>query len=217
MGVNFRSRVPLGPVRDNGGGAILNWRSDPSLDLPDLHAFIVQGPHATPEVAKRYDVAGDVFALSPGLMRSRSVGRLSLRSADPEVAPDIDPRYLSDPRDLDALVSGLDRIFDLADTAALRGLIDAPAAPERRLDRAEAEAFVRASCSTFFHVDGTCAMGVGPDAAVDPELRVYGFDGLRVVDASVIPILPSCNTNAPVIALAERAAALIRGYGRTPS
>ncbi|TCN54998.1 choline dehydrogenase [Rhodococcus sp. SMB37] len=217
MGVNFRSRVPLGPVRDNGGGAILNWRSDPSLDLPDLHAFIVQGPHATPEVAKRYDVAGDVFALSPGLMRSRSVGRLSLRSADSEVAPDIDPRYLSDPRDLDALVSGLDRIFDLADTAALRGLIDAPAAPERRLGRAEAEAFVRASCSTFFHVGGTCAMGVGPDAAVDPELRVYGFDGLRVVDASVIPILPSCNTNAPVIALAERAAALIRGYGRTPS
>lgn len=217
MGVNFRARAPLGAVRDNGGGAILNWRSDPSLDLPDLHAFVVQGPHATPEIAERYDVSGDVFAISPGLMRSRSVGRLSLRSTDPRVAPDIDPRYLSDPRDLEALVAGLDRIFDLAETAALRGLIDAPTAPDRRLGRAEAEAFVRASCSTFFHVGGTCAMGIGPDAVVDPDLRVHGFDGLRVIDASVIPVLPSCNTNAPVIALAERAAALINGQDRSPS
>ncbi|MGN0124558.1 MAG: GMC family oxidoreductase [Rhodococcus sp. (in: high G+C Gram-positive bacteria)] len=214
MGVNFRARNPLGPVRDNGGGAILNWRSDPSLDLPDLHAFVVQGAHATPEVAARYDVTGDVFAISPGLMRSYSVGQLSLRSADPGTAPIIDPRYLSDPRDLDALVAGLDRIFDLAETSALQELVEAPAAPDRRLGRTDAEAFVRSSCATFFHTGGTCAMGVGPDAVVDPDLRVHGVDGLRVVDASVIPVLPSCNTNAPVIALAERAAALITGTER---
>jgi len=217
MGVNFRARNPLGPARDNGGGAILNWRSDPSLDLPDLHAFVVQGAHATPEVAARYDVTGDVFAISPGLMRSYSVGQLTLRSADPGTAPIIDPRYLSDPRDLDALVAGLDRIFDLAETSALQDLVEAPAAPDRRLGRADAEAFVRASCATFFHTGGTCAMGVGPDAVVDPDLRVHGVDGLRVVDASVIPVLPSCNTNAPVIALAERAAALITGTERSLS
>ncbi|WP_346765368.1 GMC family oxidoreductase N-terminal domain-containing protein [Rhodococcus sp. 105337] len=211
MGVNFRAREPLGPVRDNGGGAILNWRSDASLDLPDLHAFVVQGRHATPEIAERYDVTGHVFALSPGLMRSYSTGALTLQSADPGVAPRVDPRYLSDPRDLDALVSGLDRVFDLAGTAALRPLIEAPVAPDRRLGRHDAEAFVRASCATFFHTAGTCAMGVGPDAVVDPDLRVHGVTGLRVVDASVIPVLPSCNTNAPVIALAERAAALISG------
>ena len=79
------------------------------------------------------------------------------------------------------------------------------------LDRGEAEAFVRASCSTFFHVGGTCAMGVGPESVVDPDLRVHGVRGLRVVDASVMPVLPSCNTNAPVIAVAERAADLITG------
>nr|WP_277351046.1 GMC family oxidoreductase [Rhodococcus sp. 105337] len=144
-------------------------------------------------------------------MRSYSTGALTLQSADPGVAPRVDPRYLSDPRDLDALVSGLDRVFDLAGTAALRPLIEAPVAPDRRLGRHDAEAFVRASCATFFHTAGTCAMGVGPDAVVDPDLRVHGVTGLRVVDASVIPVLPSCNTNAPVIALAERAAALISG------
>ncbi|MDV2478021.1 glucose-methanol-choline oxidoreductase [Rhodococcus zopfii] len=211
MGVNFRARTPLGPARDNGGGAILNWKSDPSLPQPDLHAFVVQGSHATPEVAARYDVTGDVFAVSPGLMRAHSVGELTLQSADPAVAPRIDPRYLSDPRDLAALVSGLDRIFDLADTASYRALIEHPAAPDRRLSGADAEEFVRTSCATFFHTAGTCSMGYGPDAVVDSDLRVHGVEGLRVVDASVMPVLPSCNTNAPVIALAERAAALIRG------
>ncbi len=211
MGVNFRSKNPLGPGRDNGGGAILNWKSDPALPQPDLHAFVVQGVHATPEVAARYDIAGDVFAVSPGLMRAHSVGELTLRSADPAVAPRIDPRYLSDPRDLAALVAGLDRIFDLAGTLSYRALIDHPVAPDRRLSGAEAEEFVRRSCATFFHTAGTCSMGYGPDAVVDSELRVHGVEGLRVADASVMPVLPSCNTNAPVVALAERAAALIRG------
>ncbi|MFD3810882.1 GMC family oxidoreductase [Rhodococcus sp. NPDC058639] len=216
MGVNFRARTSLGRVRDNGGGAILNWRSDASLDLPDLHAFVVQGRHATPEIADRFDVTGEVFAISPGLMRSHSIGELTLRSPDPGVSPCIDPRYLSDPRDCDALVAGLDRVFDLAETTALATLIESPAAPDRRLGRTDAEAFVRASCSTFFHTGGTCAMGAGPDAVVDPDLRVHGVAALRVVDASVIPVLPSCNTNAPVIALAERAADIISGTeGRT--
>ncbi|HEY9312265.1 GMC family oxidoreductase [Williamsia sp.] len=213
MGVNFAARRPMGSVRDNGGGAILNWCSSPEQLLPDLHAFVVQGPHATPEVAAKYSLSGSdhIFAVSPGLMRSHSVGQLTLRSADPATPPEIDPRYLSDPRDLTALVAGLDTIMDLAETAAYRELIDRPIAPDRRLTGADRAAFVRMSCSTFFHTAGTCAMGTGDAAVVDPDLRVYGIDNLRVVDASVIPVLPSCNTNAPVVALAERAADLIAG------
>jgi choline dehydrogenase len=213
MGVNFAAHEPLGPVRDNGGGAIFNWRSSPEMQLPDLHAFVVQGQHATPEVARHYQLssADNVFAVSPGLMRAHSVGELTLQSADPAIAPLIDPRYLSDPRDLAAMIAGLDMIMDLAGTAAYRQLIERPVAPDGRLDAADAAAFVRMSCSTFFHTSGTCAMGTGTDSVVDSELRVYGIEGLRVIDASVFPTLPSCNTNAPVIALAERAADLIRG------
>jgi choline dehydrogenase len=214
MGMNFFARAPLGPVRDNGGGAILNVRSDSSLPAPDLHAFIVQGVHAEDDLAQRYQLDGDVFAISPGLMRSKSVGELTLTSAEPDSPLRIQPNFLAEPDDLAALITSIDLIMDLAETDAYRDLIRAPAMPRHRLSLHDKAEFVRASCSTFFHTAGTCAMGVGPDAVVDPELRVYGADKLRIVDASVMPSLPSCNTNAPVIAIAERAADLIRGTER---
>ena len=83
--------------------------------------------------------------------------------------------------------------------------------PPTRLSRADKEAFVRENCSTFFHPCGTAAMGTGADAVVDPELRVIGVEGLRIADASVIPVIPTGNTQAAVIAIAERAADLLLG------
>jgi choline dehydrogenase len=205
MGINFRARAPLGAVRDNGGGAMLNWRSSSDLPAPDLHAFVVQGRHVSSELDPAW--GPDVFAISPGLMRSASVGELTLTSADPSVAPVIAPNFLGEPADLDALVESIDFVLDLAGTAAYRELVDRPLLPAGRLDRAEKTDFVRSSCSTFFHTAGTCAIG----PVLTPELFVHGIDGLRVVDASVFPTLPSCNTTAPVIAVAERASDLIRG------
>jgi choline dehydrogenase len=101
--------------------------------------------------------------------------------------------------------------MELAAAPAFAALASGLAAPDRRLSRAERIAFVRNACSTFFHTCGTCAMGTDEQAVVDPDLRVRGVDGLRVVDASVIPIIPSCNTNAPVVMIAERAADIIVG------
>ena len=210
MGINFRARRPLGPVRGNGGGAMLNWRSRAGLPGPDLHAFVVQGPHAGPGVAEAYDVAGDVFAISPGLMRSKSAGFLRVDEPGPEGHLTIQPNFLAEPDDLAALVTSIDVIMDLAETAAYRDLASGPASPGRRLTAREKADFVRLSCSTFFHPCGTCAMG-GSAAVVDPQLRVRGVQALRIADASVFPMIPSCNTQAPVIALAERAADIIRG------
>jgi choline dehydrogenase len=210
MGMNFRSRRPLGAMRDNGGGAVVNWNSSRETHAPDLHAFVVQGPHAGPEIAQAYDLSGDVFAISPGLMRARSIGQLSLTSATPGAPLKIQPNFLAEPADLAALVESIDFVADLAATAPYRALIDRPLSPPGRLTWAEKIDFVRQSCSTFFHTSGTAAMGTGEAAVVDPDLRVRGIDGLRIADASVIPVLPSCNTNAPVVAIAERAADLIR-------
>lgn len=210
MGMNFIARQPLGPTRDNGGGAMVNWRSDPTLPAPDLHAFVVQGPHAEPALARAYELdaaPGRVFAISPGLMRSRSTGHLTLCSGDPRVRPRIQPNFLGERSDLEALMTAVDSVLDLAATSAYADLIEAPAMPASRLSAIDKEAFVRAACSTFFHVAGTCA--IGPVLA--PDLSVHGLTGLRVIDASVFPRLPSCNTTAPVIAVAERAADLIRG------
>ena len=209
MGMVFRAREPLGPSRDNGGGAMLNWRSSVAGVGPDLHAFVVQGPHAGPEVRAAHDVSGDVFSVSPGLMGSRSTGSVRLTSAYPTAPLDVQPNYLAEPDDLQALVESMDTVFDLAETSGYRALGSGPAAPDARpRDRAEAVAFVRRSVDTFFHSSGTAAMGTDERSVVGPDLAVHGVDGLFVCDASVFPSIPSCNTQAPVIAVAERAADL---------
>jgi len=213
-GLNFRARERLGLQRDSGGGALLNWCSSGAA-RPDLQAVLAQRAYRTPDRARRRGQAdGDVFAIAPGLMRPRGVGSLTVRSADPgdgRPAAEIHSGFLTEQADVDALVESLDFIMDLAATQAYVELIAEPLLPGSfgRMTRAEKSAFVRENCSTLYHPCGTAAMGTGPDAVVDPELTVYGVTGLRVADASVIPVIPSCNTQAPVIAIAERAADLI--------
>jgi choline dehydrogenase len=210
MGINFVPRAPLGPVRDNGGGAILNWKSRASR-APDLHAFVALNPHATPEIAATYAVPDTCFAISGGLMRSASRGYLRLASADPDGAIEIQPNFLQEPADLAALVDCVETCMDLGAAPAFADLCERPAAPDRRLSRREREEFVRNACTTFFHPCGTCAMGGDRAAVVDPTLRVRGIDGLRIADASVIPVIPSCNTHAPVVMIGERAADFMLG------
>jgi choline dehydrogenase len=214
MGINFGARQPLGPVRDNSGGSIINWKSKPDLPAPDLHAFVVQGSHAGPEIARNYPLPPDCLAISPGLMRSKSRGRMRLLDATPRGRVELQPNFLQEQSDVDALVEAVEFCMDLAATPAFAPWISSPASPNRRLSRREREAFVRQACDTFFHICGTCAMGSDAHAVVDPQLRVHGVNGLRIVDASVIPIIPSCNTNAPVVMIAERAADFIAGSER---
>jgi choline dehydrogenase len=214
MGMNFRARSRLGVPRDNGGGAIMNWRSTRAT-RPDLHAFVVQGKHAYPDGVSRYGLAGDgnVCAISPGLMGPVGKGRLTVRDVTRSgpAAVEIDSGFLTARADVDALVEAMDTIMDLVATAAYADIIDKPLMPTARLSRADKEAFVRENCATFNHPCGTAAMGAGPDAVVDPSLRVIGVDGLAVADASVIPVIPTGNTQAAVIAVAERAADLLLG------
>ncbi len=211
MGVNFAAREPLAPPRDNGGGCVVNWKSGAGLAAPDLHAFMVQGRHAGPEILRAYDFPPDCFAVSPGLMGSKSRGYLRLESAAPGGSIEIQPNFLREPSDADALAGAIEFCMDLAGTAPLSSLTVRPVSPNRRLSRQERVKFVRQACDTFFHTCGTCAMGTDEAAVVDPSLRVRGVDGLRIADASVIPIIPSCNTNAPVVMIAERAADFVLG------
>jgi choline dehydrogenase len=213
MGINFAARAPLGVIRDNGGGSLINWRSTAGSRVPDLHAFVVQGPHVGPEIARDYPVPAQSFAISPGLMRSTSRGHLRLINADPHGAIELQPNFLQETSDFAALVDSIEVCMDLAHAPGFASLLDRPAAPDRRLSRSEREEFVRNACTTFFHVCGTCAMGIGERAVVDAHLCVRGVEGLRIADASVIPIIPSCNTNAPVVMIAERAADFILGAG----
>ena len=151
------------------------------------------------------------FSIGPTLVRPKSRGRLTLRSADPTVHPAIDPAALAEQADVDVLVAGLRLAREIAEAGPLdrfRGemLLPGPAS----FDTADLERHVRETSETLYHPVGTCRMGADADAVVDPDLRVRGVEGLRVVDASVMPTITNGNTNAPTLMIAERAADLIR-------
>jgi choline dehydrogenase len=198
VGLNFRARRRLGLSRDNGAGAVMRWRS-PGADRPDLHASVTQGPFGDTERG------GDVFSIAVSLLAPKSAGYLRVHPDGLEIQPNL----LAEPGDTATLAQALDLVMDLADTSAYRELIEAPLTSWA--DQADKEAFVRENCASLSHPCGTAAIGTVPEdgAVTDPALRVFGTEGLRVADASAIPVIPGCGLQAPVIALAERAADLI--------
>ncbi|HTY73050.1 MAG TPA: GMC family oxidoreductase N-terminal domain-containing protein [Actinomycetes bacterium] len=152
------------------------------------------------------------FTIGATLVSVAARGSLRLAGPDPRWAPLIDPAYLSERADLDTLLAGVQLAQRIAAKSPLREMLAEEVLPGGEAeDEGAVAAAVRQFAQTLYHPVGTCAMGAGRDAVVDPSCRVRGLDGLRVVDASVMPTVPRGNTNAPTIAVAERAADLIRG------
>jgi choline dehydrogenase len=138
-------------------------------------------------------------------------GTVRLASADPDIAPLVDPAYLADPRDLDTMRRGLAAARRIGSAEALGPWRGEEVLPGPHVvTRLDINDFLRASLVPYFHYSGTCRIGTDSDAVVDSELRVHGIDGLRVVDASVMPSIVSANTIATVYAIAERAAHILR-------
>jgi choline dehydrogenase len=161
----------------------------------------------------RHRLPGDGYTLHACFLRPRSRGRISLVSGHASDKPRIEANYVSDEAGFDLRMMlecvKLSRVL-LAQAAfdPYRGAPILPASDD--FSDSELLAYIRAKAETVYHPVGTCRMGRGDDAVVDPQLRVHGVDGLRVVDASVMPTLPGGNTNAPTVMIAERAADLIR-------
>jgi choline dehydrogenase len=148
-------------------------------------------------------------------MRPLSRGYVEAKSSDPHQAPAINPRYLSDPTDRRAIVGGLRFIRRLFAAPALARYCGPEALPGAAVATDdELLDYARQKGSTVYHATCTCKMGSDPMAVVDDQLRVHGLEGLRVIDASVMPTVTSTNTNAPTIMIAERGADLIRRAAR---
>ena len=188
------------------GAAFLKTR--PALELPDIQLHFVIS--IVDDHARRLH-PGYGFSVHVCALRPHSRGHVGLNSANPLDAPRIDPRYLSDRRDLDTMIAGarLTREIVMQEPMAryrhkeMFGLRDG-------MNDAEWEDHIRSRADTIYHPVGTCRMGVDDMAVVDPQLRVRGLEALRVVDASVMPTLIGGNTNAPTIMIAEKAADMIR-------
>ena len=199
-----------GPFTSNVGEGGAFVRSDPSLDAPDVQyhfapGFFLSHGARNPAGESGYSVAGLV-------MTPASRGTVRLGGPDPNAKPLVDPRYFSDPdgSDLRRSVWAFRLGQRIADADAFAAINEGPYEPERVLESdAEIEPFLRAHSETLYHPVGTCRMGTDAGAVVDPELRVRGLRGLRVVDASVMPTVTRGNTNAPTIMIAERAADLV--------
>ena len=197
-------------------GAFLKTR--PELVAPDIQLHFMPALEKTanlhfPNPFKREPVeANHGLTVRVGPIVPESRGTVTLRSADPAAPPRIQPNYLESAADLRTMIAGVRMVRDLMGQPAFhryRGRELAPGA-EARTDR-DLEAWLRASAMTTFHPVGTCKMGVDPMAVVDARLRVRGLEGLRVADASIMPIITSGNTNAPAIMIGEKAAELLRG------
>ena len=200
-----------GPFSSNVGEAGGFVRSDPARSTPDIQfhfapGFFLEHGFRNPTGKAGYSMLG--LVLDPA-----SRGTVRLTSADARDHAAVDPNYLDAEDDVRRSVWAFRLTQRLGEAAAFAAHRTAPFEPERHLETdAEITAFLRAHAETLYHPVGTCAMGGDATAVVDPELRVRGVDGLRVVDASVMPTIVSGNTNAPTVMIAERAADLILAH-----
>jgi choline dehydrogenase len=194
-------------------------RTRPELDTPNMQLFF--GP-ATMDARIWMPGFGKApmhgFSGTACLLRPDSRGEVHLRSADPAAAPRVRLNFFREKADRDAIRAGIKRLREVYGTPPVADLIKQEAYPgaDVKTDE-EIDAYARRRVEVGHHPVGTCSMGVNGYAVVDPELKVRGLEGLRVVDASVMPLVPSGNTNAPTIMIAEKAADLIRGREALPA
>lgn len=205
--VVYEASQPIPAGRTNHAETSMVWRSEESLPGPDMQLMFIHVPFHPPHLA----APANSFTLAVATVPDAR-GSIRLAGPDPATPPLIDPNYLGAESDVRRLVHGVHVVREIAATA--------PFAPWRArevlpgpdvTDEAGLRAFVARGTGTYYHPVGTCAMGVGPDAVVDPDLRVHGLAGLRVADASIMPRLVPVNTNAATIMIGEKAADLIRG------
>ena len=218
VGANFQDHLMVSsciweypePIASHGNGGEVSVfaRSAPELDSPDIQLLQIQFPVPTPELAARYSIPAGSWGIFPALLRPRSVGRLRLTGAQPEDPILIDSQFLSDPADLDALRRCVEHAREVGNSRALRRFVKREVMPTA-LSPAAMDNFIRDGVTTIWHQSCTAKMGRDSMSVVDARLKVYGFDRLRIADASVMPRVPLANTMAPSVIIGEQASRAI--------
>lgn len=200
-----------GPVTSNvvEGGAF--WFGDRSESRPDLQFHFLAGAGAeagVPSVPK----GSSGVTLNSYVLRPKSRGTVTLRSADPRVLPLVDPNFLADPHDLKIAVEGVRISCEIMRQPSLQKYVKTLHFPDANVrSQADFEDYARRFGRTSYHPTCTCRMGADEMSVVDPKLRIHGLEAIRICDSSTMPSLVGSNTNAPTIMIAERASDFIRG------
>lgn len=211
-------RGPMSLSLNQGGGF---FKTRPDLDRPNMQLYFsplsyLKGPPGKRALMHPDPFAGFIMSISP--CRPTSRGFLRLRSADPDAAPEIHPNYLATEHDLQDNLEGLKFMRQLTETPTMKDIVLEELFPGQDVDSDEAMLdYIRTKGGSVFHPSSTCMMG--PDAqtcVVDPSLKVYGVENLRVADASIFPTVTSGNINAPSIMVGEKASDIILEAAKSP-
>ncbi len=204
--VIYGSKIAV-PTTETLCGNILFTRTRPGMDTASPDLQVIFSPTVPGPLAAAMQFPNPVCIFVNILVRPFSRGEVRLRSANPQELPLVNPNYLQAEADVQTLVSAVKLCRELAATNAFAAVNDGEIAPGEGTDLVE---YVRSQTATLWHPAGTCKMGRDRLAVVDPQLRVHGVEGLRVVDASVMPTVTAGNTNAPTAMIGDKAAGMIR-------
>ncbi len=210
-GVIYETLQPVPPPHLNLSESALFCKSDPNWIGPDLQIGFVHVP---------FDIIigqnhPNAISILPGLVRPASRGWIRLASSNPLDQPLVNPNYLSAEADIERLIQAVKIARDIFATKAFSGWVKQELTPGPDMqDRDRLRAFVRQKADSYHHQAGSCKMGVDEMAVVDPQLRVYGVEGLRVADASVMPVVPSGNCHTGIVMIGEKVSDMIKDAHR---
>ena len=220
VGQNFQDHIlaagcvweynsPL-PPKNSAAEATFFWKSDSTLDTPDLQPFQIEVPYASEVHGPAFSVPANSWSIAPGLVRPKSRGEIRLTGADPSAPVTIDGGFLKEEGDLTALLRCIELCREIGNSAALGEFVKREVMPGPLKGDALKD-FARNAAGTYFHQSCTCKMGKDAMAVVDGSLSVHGIEGLSIADASVMPRVSTGNTMAPTVIIGERMADILIG------
>ncbi|ORJ63166.1 oxidoreductase [Mycobacterium simiae] len=204
----WQSRDPL-PWANSGGDVTFFSTSDSGLDSPDLQLYHLEFPFSSAQNADRFGLPEAGWTMYGAVVRPKSRGHISLTGPNPSDPVRINAGLMSDPADLRAAIAGIKLCRDIGNAAALRPFSEREVMPGN-LDDAELRCYIRNDVTTYHHQTCTAKMGLDTMSVVDGSLKVYGVQGLRIADGSIMPRVTTGNTMAPCVVIGERAGQILR-------
>jgi len=208
IGCVWEYQQPLAP-RNNAGEATFFWKSNPSLDTPDLQTCLGEVPTCSAEAAAKFNPPAASWTLFGGVVRPESRGQIRVTGPNSHDPVQIEANTLSHTDDLKAALASVELCREIGNSAPLTTYSKREVMP-RNLKGTELEDFVREGAITYWHQTCTAKMGRDSMSVVDGSLKVYGIDRLRIADGSVMPRVTTGNTMAPCVVIGERAAEILK-------